>query len=104
MGSLLAKPYKAISLGDRNINSPAILHAVDEKLPLSQLVLSSLGTGGFGTVVYEAAYTWKTGIMNTSNRPKRIFNTIYFNNLDNIVFRHFSANNYLPNNFETSFQ
>jgi hypothetical protein len=89
MGSLLAKPYKAISLGDRNINSPAILHAVDEKLPVSQLALSSLGIGGLGTVVYEAACTCKTGKTNTNNRPKSIFNTIYFNSLYNIVFRHF---------------
>ncbi|HYY86629.1 MAG TPA: hypothetical protein VE594_05950 [Nitrososphaeraceae archaeon] len=63
-------PYKAISLGDRNINSPAILHAVDEKLPLSQLALSSWGSGGFGTVVYEAAYTGNTGKTNTTSRPK----------------------------------
>jgi hypothetical protein len=51
IGSFLANPYKAISLGERNIISSAILHAVDEKLPVSQLALRSLGMGGFGTVV-----------------------------------------------------
>jgi hypothetical protein len=86
MGSLFDKLYRAISLGDRNVNSPAILHAVDEKLPVSQLDFSSLGREGFGTVVYEAPDVGKTGITNMTSRLKRIFNIMYSNSLDNIVF------------------